>query len=97
MLATDLDKQLKDKDPILFPNIACDDLIKKMPMTIIIEGEYDNYLTVAERFAKRLKSFGKCLEFISYPGCHHNYSIPQGIRQDVAIADKKKIVEEYLN
>ena len=96
MLATDLD-QLANKDPILFPNIAEDDIIKKMPPTIIIEGEFDNYVTVAHRFAQRLKSFGRCLEYVCYPGCHHSYWIAQGKRHDIAIVDKKKMIEEYLN
>ena len=64
LLATDLDRQFADKDHIFFPNIANDNIVKKIPMSIIIKGEFDNYLTPAMRFAEILKSFGRCLEFL---------------------------------
>jgi acetyl esterase/lipase len=66
-------KALKAKDPLVFPNLASDEMLKKYPPTVLIEAEFDLYNTIGARFAERLKTNGRLLEFGSYPGGLHTF------------------------
>ena len=52
LLAVDLDSQRDD--PLLFPAKASDDLLEKMPPTVIMEVEFDMFFTEAERMSRRM-------------------------------------------
>ena len=62
---------LREKNPLLFPGLASDELLAKYPPFIVIENEFDNYRTPSESLAARLRGAGRLLEYICYPGCGH--------------------------
>jgi len=66
-------KDLKDdwSDPLLFPGKATDQLIQKMPPTVIFSAEFDMFVTETERMARRMRSNGRLLELCSLPGIGH--------------------------
>jgi len=61
----------KSSDPLLYPGKASDDLLAKVPPTIVWENEFDLYITEATRFATRLRACGRLLEFVVTPGAKH--------------------------
>merc|ERR1712198_616809 len=58
-------------NPLLYPGKAGEDVLKKMPPTIVWDSEFDIYLTEATRFANRLRAAGRLLEFVVIPGSKH--------------------------
>ena len=50
---------------------ADDELLAKMPPTIIWEVEFDTFITEATRMARRLRSAGRLLELYIAPGMTH--------------------------
>ena len=58
-------------DPLLFPDKASDEILRKMPPTIVWEGEFDMFITEASRIAARLQGAGRLLEFVVIPGIKH--------------------------
>merc|ERR1711892_237069 len=66
-------EEIEDKfdDPLLFPGDANDDILAKMPPTIVWESEFNLYITENFRFANRLRSAGRLLEFVIIPGAKH--------------------------
>ena len=96
-LATDLDTQRNDGDPLLFPAKANDELIAKFPPTIIWETEFDFYLTESSRMARRLRATGRLLEFYVLPGAlHSSTSFPQMKLFEKSLTDYKLAIETYL-
>ena len=69
LIASDLSAQ--HNDPLLWPGKASDELLEKMPPTVMVEDEFDFYITEAERFARRLRAAGRLLEYVEFPGCTH--------------------------
>merc|ERR1711970_1142420 len=65
------DFESKRKDPLLFPGKASPELLAKMPPTIVWEDEFDMYITPATRFAHKLRTAGRLLEFVVIPGAKH--------------------------
>jgi len=65
------DIEAMSKDPILFPGHADDEILSKMPPTIVWDAEFDFYITEATRFANRLRAAGRLLEFVVFPGTKH--------------------------
>merc|ERR1711892_1114198 len=64
-------------DPLLFPGKAPDELIQKMPPTVIFSAEFDMFVTETERMARRMRSCGRLLELCSLPGIGHaSYLFP---------------------
>merc|ERR1711936_1506440 len=61
----------KRKDPLLFPGKASPELFAKMPPSIVWEDEFDMYITPATRFAHKLRTAGRLLEFVCIPGAKH--------------------------
>jgi acetyl esterase/lipase len=72
-MATDFEKQWREKDPILFPTEAEDTIIAKWPKTITISAEFDYYYYANEEFSQRLQSNEALLEKIVYPGANHGF------------------------
>jgi len=58
-------------DPFLFPADASDEVLSKMPPTIVWGAEFDMYVTENFRFAHRLRSAGRLLEYVVIPGAKH--------------------------
>merc|ERR1712038_1979302 len=65
------DFEAKRQDPLLFPGKASPELLAKMPPTIVWEDEFDMYITPASRFAHKLRTAGRLLEFVVIPGAKH--------------------------
>jgi len=94
-IAKDLDADWKD--PLLFPSKASDELIKKMPPTIIFSAEFDIFITETERMARRMRQNGKLLEFCCIPGISHgHYMYPQLKCYRVHYDAYKLAVDEYV-
>ena len=81
---------LDNKNPLLFPGLASDELLASYPPFLIVEEEFDNYRTPSERLAERLKAVGKLLEYVCYPGTAHNGGHPNS-RSDLI-----QMFDEYL-
>lgn len=73
LIAADMEKQ-KD-DPLLFPGKASSEILEKFPPTIIVEAEFDMFITEATRMANKLRAAGRLLEFIVIPGSKHGSSL----------------------
>ena len=69
LIATDFEQQ--KNSPLLFPGKSSDSILENMPPTIIWEAEYDIFKTEATRLANKLKSTGRLLEFVVFPGQRH--------------------------
>merc|ERR1712088_297990 len=66
------DFESKRKDPLLFPGKASPELLAKMPPALVWEDEFDMYITPATRFAHKLRTAGRLLEFVCIPGAKHD-------------------------
>ena len=96
-LATDLEEQRQNSDPLLFPAKAPDELLAKMPPTIIWEVEFDFFITAATRMANRLRAAGRLLEFYVAPGVTHGGDINPDLKvYHRNIKDMKLALEAYL-
>ena len=96
MIAADMEKQ-KD-DPLLFPAKASDELLAKMPPTIVNEVEFDMFITEATRMANRLRAAGRLLELIVIPGCKHGSDMnPDQKAFKVSRGAEKLALKEYLH
>jgi len=94
-IAKDLDTD--KNDPLLFPSKASDELIRKMPPTIIFSAEFDIFITESERMARRMRQNGKLLEFCCIPGITHGaYMYPQLKCHRVFYDAYKLAVDEYV-
>ena len=91
------DYETQKGDPLLFPAKASDDLISKMPPTIIWEYEFDIYITEATRMAHRMRRAGRLLEFRVQPGLiHAAFDIPGTKAQEESFKDYARAIKEYL-
>ena len=94
-IAEDIKKQWSD--PLLFPAKASDEIIAKMPPTIIWEMEFDMCITEASRMANRMQRMGRLLEFRVQPGMNHGGArLPGSQGFLVYIQDYKLALEHYL-
>ncbi len=88
-IATDLEAQRKNADPLLFPAKVSDDILAKFPPTVVFEMEFDESITPACRFARRLRAAGRLLELYVCPGAVHTSGL------DVKFKIAEKIYEDY--
>jgi len=96
-IATDLEAQRARSDPLLFPAKAPEDLLSKFPPTVILEVEFDFYITEATRFARRLRAAGRLLEVVVVPGLGHGQAHePRFQKFHEMMAIVKQLVQEYL-
>ena len=96
LIATDLEAQYSD--PLLYPGKASDELLAKMPPTVMFEDEFDIYVTEAARFSRRLRAAGRLLEYVEFPGCTHGmHMFPWAEKEfNMGMGAYKKIIKEYL-
>lgn len=90
MTGGESERHLEEKNPLLFPGLASNELLAKYPPMIIIEQEFDNYRTTNERLAARLDEAGRLLEYVCYPGCGHAGGHPN------EASDLVKMFDVYL-
>merc|ERR1711981_932410 len=92
------DFESKREDPLLFPGKASPDLLAKMPPTIVWEDEFDMYITPATRFAHKLRTAGRLLEFVCFPGAKHGSGMMPQFRAIWKMSREawRLAVQEYL-
>jgi len=96
LIAADFEQQ--KTDPLLFPGKASDDILGKFPPTIIMECEFDQYITEATRLAHRLRRAGRLLEFVVVPGAGHASCMTPHLKSyDVYFDSLKTVVKEYVH
>ena len=96
LVASDFEQQ--KNDPHLFPGKASKELLEKFPPTIILESEFDHFITEASRLANRLRRAGRLLEFVVFPGANHMSSYMPGTQGNTVLVDTMKtIVKEYVH
>jgi len=92
------DFESKRKDPLLFPGKASPELLAKMPPTLVWEDEFDMYITPATRFAHKLRTAGRLLEFVCFPGAKHGSGMMPQFRAIWKMSREawRLAVQEYL-
>ena len=84
-------------DPLLFPSKASDELIQKMPPTVIFSAEFDIFITETERMARRMRQNGRLLELCTMPGVTHGAFVRPDIGAYRAFHDAYKLaITEYV-
>jgi len=87
----------KFDDPFFFPGDVSDDIIAMMPPTIIWEAEFDIFITENFRFANKLRSAGRLLEFVVIPGGKHGSDLDPSKRCFETNQEAMRVaVQEYL-
>jgi len=88
MLAVDWERQVRERDPYLFPGTMGDSLLRKVPKHVVMTREFDFLRADSELYACDLLRCGKLLDFYVRPGASH-YTGPQnGVLE--------KIIDAYL-
>merc|ERR1711892_719719 len=90
---------IKEKfdDPFFFPGDVSDDIIAMMPPTIIWEAEFDIFITENFRFANKLRSAGRLLEFVVIPGGKHGSDLDPSKKCFQTNQEAMRVaVQEYL-
>lgn len=97
-LAKDVEAQRASSDILLFPAKAPEELLTKFPPTVILEVEFDYYITEATRFARRLRTAGRLLELIVIPSLGHGQAItePKFKKFEEFTNIMKTVLREYL-
>lgn len=73
MLATNFDKQTREKDPVLYPGCMPIECIKRLPPTIICTTEFDYLRKDALALIPILRQAGRLLDVLDMPGGKHSY------------------------
>lgn len=73
LLASDYDKQTREKDPVLYPGLMPMECLKKLPPTIICTCEFDFLRSDAMALIPRLREAGRLLDVLDMPGGKHSY------------------------
>merc|ERR1711936_1237437 len=95
LIASDFEAQ--KNDPLLFPAKASDEILEKMPPTIIWEDEFDFYITETTRMANRMRAAGRLLELAVLPGGMHGSEMMPGTECFKVGMDALKLaIKEYL-
>lgn len=96
LIAADFEEQ--KSSPYLFPGKASEELLEKFPPTIILESEFDMFITEASRLANRLRRAGRLLEFVVIPGGTHMSIWVPGTKTNNDLKDTiKTIAKEYIH
>ena len=91
------DFELEKTSPHLFPGKASDELLMKFPPTVIVEVEFDMFITESTRFASRLRRAGRLLEFVVVPGATHLSCFVPGTEAYQTLKNVvKSIAKEYI-
>ena len=96
LIAADFEEQ--KSSPLLFPGKASEEVLEKFPPTVIMECEFDQFITEATRLANRLRRAGRLLEFVVVPGAGHASSITPELKgNEVFFNCLKTVVKEYVH
>ncbi|KAL5270393.1 hypothetical protein ACHWQZ_G001198 [Mnemiopsis leidyi] len=77
-IAADWEEQ--KHNPHLFPGKSSEELLERFPPTIMLEAEFDFYITEATRLAGRLRRAGRLLELVVIPGSPHGVGFFTGTK-----------------
>ena len=58
-------------DANIYPIKMSDEIMKRLPQTVVLTSEFDCYKRDATRLAQRLNSHSRLLEFCIHPGLNH--------------------------
>ena len=96
MIPLESDKQKEDS--LIFRVKAGDDqLLAKIPPTVIIEAEFDMFINEADGMADRLQAAGKLLEYVVIPGLKHASNYDPSLKSFNTVIDVRRIaIKEYL-
>ena len=93
----DYTKQWEEKDPVLFPLEASDQILRQWPPFITLSAEYDIYEASIVAFYPRLQKAGRLVDNKCYHGCNHGFHlIPKYKRNEEYWADMKNILKQYV-
>lgn len=97
MIPLERDKQTEES--FLFSDKECDvQLLSKIPPTIVIEAEFDMFITEVGRMANRLRSAGRLLEYVIIPGIKHAINFDPSFKSfNTTIAVRRLAIKEYLH
>ena len=76
MLAVDWERQVRERDPYLFPGAMDESLLQSVPDHVVMTREFDFLRADSELYACALLRCGKLLDFYIRPGASH-YTGPQ--------------------
>ena len=92
------DWETQKHSPHLFPGKASEELLEKFPPTIILETEFDMFITEASRLAGRLRRAGRLLELVVIPGSSHGGWLFPGMKVCNVFWDTMNtIAREYIH
>ena len=92
------DFENEKNDALLFPGKAADNVLKNMPPTILWEAEFDLFIAENTRLANRLKSAGRLLEFVVFPGQRHGSNMNPNMKcYQMGMDAWKLAIAEYLH
>lgn len=96
MIPLESDKQKEDS--LIFRVKAGDEqLLAKIPPTVIIEAEFDMFINEADSTADRLQAAGKLLEYVVIPGLKHASNYDPSLKSFNRVIDVRRIaIKEYL-
>ena len=84
--------------PHLFPGKASEELLEKFPPVIVLEVEFDVFITEATRLANRLRRAGRLLELVIIPGMTHSSCFIPGTNGSKIFRDVlKTIAKGYIH
>jgi acetyl esterase/lipase len=96
LIAAEFEKQ--KNNPHLFPGKASEEILEKFPPTIIMESEFDMFITEATRLAGRLRRAGRLLEFFVIPGANHMSGYVPGTKGNKILVETfKTVAKEYIH
>ena len=88
MLAVDWERQVRERDPYLFPGTMDESLLQSVPDHVVMTREFDFLRADSELYACALIRYGKLLDFYIRPGASHYSGPQQGVLE--------KIIGAYL-
>jgi len=96
MIPLECDRQKEDS--LIFRVKAGDDeLLAKIPPTVIIEAEFDMFINEADCMSDRLQAAGKLLEYVVIPGLKHASNYDPSFKSFSTVIDVRRIaIKEYL-
>ena len=96
MIPLEENKQMEDS--LIFRVKSGDNqLLAKIPPTVIIEAEFDMFLNEADCLADRLEASGKLLEYVIIPGLKHASNYDPSFKSFNTVIDVRRMaIKEYL-
>ena len=86
-----------DHDPLLYPNLMEDTLMRAMPKTVVFTSEFDFFRVAAEELAERLEANGRLLDYCCHPCTTHCWWMMMEHKPaDAFWGDLAKVISKWL-